>query len=75
MITYRYKSPIGVFSIIPRNGRWALWFEDDILGMYNSSVAAADDVYTKATGHYDWDSLDSVDGPTDVYEWDKVTLR
>jgi len=71
MKTYRYKSPIGVFIIQPQsNGRWGLWFKDELLGSYHSDMAAADDVYTQVTGDYDWDSFEGADIPTDIYEWE-----
>jgi hypothetical protein len=73
MRIYRYKSPIGTFTIKPQaDGRWGLWFQDDKLGSYQSAVAAADDVYCRATGNYDWDSRDEVDVPTDVGEWESI---
>jgi len=71
---YQYISPIGRFVIKPQdNGRWGLWFSDDLLGSYQSAMAAADDVYTQATGNFGWDSLDGIDIPTDIYEWEMVT--
>ena len=73
MTTFQYKSPIGHFLIKPQaNGRWGLWFKDDLLGSYHSAMVAADDVYMQATGDYDWDSLDRVDIPTDISEWEVV---
>ena len=68
---FYYKSPVGMFWIKPTQaGRYALGIGDEILGVYDSTVMAADDVYTHTTGHYPWDSLDCVvDGPTDIYEW------
>ena len=66
---YQYMSPIGCFLIKPQaNSRWGLWLKDELLGSYHSALAAADDVYTQATGDYDWDSLDCVDIPTEIYE-------
>jgi len=68
---YRYRSPIGRFLAIPQsNGLWGLWFEDDLLGSYHSAMAAADDVYMRATGDSDWDYLEGVDIPTDICEWE-----
>ena len=73
MKIYQYRSPIGRFLIKPQpNGRWGLWFKDDLLGSYHSAMAAADDVCMQATGDYDWDSLDGVDIPTDISEWEVV---
>jgi hypothetical protein len=71
---YQYQSPIGCFKIVAQaNGRWGLWFKDDLLGSYSSAVAAADDVYTQATGNSRWDSLKGISIPTDVYEWEVIT--
>ena len=73
MKVYQFRPPIGRFLIKPQeNGRWGLWFNDDLLGSYLSAMAAADDVYTQVTGDYDWDSLDGVDIPTDIHEWEVV---
>ncbi len=73
MKIYQYRSPVGRFLIkLQTNGRWGLWFKDDLLGSYHSAMAAADDVYTQTTGDYDWDSLGGVDIPTDISEWEIV---
>jgi len=73
MKIYRYQSPMGLFLIKAQpNARWGLWFKDELLGSYHTPVAAVDDVYTQATGEYDWDTLEGVDIPTDVYEWEVV---
>lgn len=73
MKVYQYKSPTGLFLIkLQVNGRWGLWFKDDLLGSYHSAMAAADDVYMQVTGDYDWDSLDGVDIPTDISEWEVI---
>jgi hypothetical protein len=73
MKIYPYRSPIGHFFIKSQaDGRWGIWLKDDLLGSYNSAIAAADDVYTQVTGDYDWDTLDSVDIPTDISEWEVV---
>ena len=73
MKIYQYRSLIGRVLIKPQaNGRWGLWFKNDLLGSYHSAMAAADDVNTQATGDYDWDSLDGVDIPTDISEWEMV---
>ena len=73
MKVYQHKSPIGLFLIKPQtNSRWGLWFKDDLLGSYHSAMAAADDVCMQATGDYDWDSLNGVDIPTDISEWEVV---
>jgi hypothetical protein len=75
MKIYQYKSPLGTFIIKPQpNNLWGLWFKDDLLGSYNSGIAAADDVYTQVTGDYDWDSFEGGDIPTDIHEWEEVSI-
>ena len=71
---YVYQSPIGTFYIRLLDNRYALYFDNDVLGYYSSAVAAADDVYTHTTGHYEWDALDCQvnDVPTDIYEWKRI---
>lgn len=47
MKNYQNRSPVGRFK--PQaNGRWGLWFKDDLLGSYHSAMAAPDDVYMQA---------------------------
>jgi hypothetical protein len=71
---YQYKSPIGRFLIqLQDDGRWGLWFKDNLLGSYHSAMSAADDVYTQTTGDDDWDTLEGVDVPTDIQEWEVLT--
>ena len=42
---YQYRSPISLFLIkLQANGRWGLWFKDELLGSYHSAMVAADDV-------------------------------
>jgi len=41
---YSYKTKIGVFYIIHRNGRWLAMYEDENLGSYISPQQAADDL-------------------------------
>ena len=74
MTIYQYRSPIGRFRIQPQHhGGWGLWLKAELLGSYNSPVAAADDVFQQATGDSDWDFLEGVPIPTDVYEWERLT--
>jgi hypothetical protein len=72
---FNYKSPIGVFIIqFDTNvSKWALILDDIIYGHYTSPIAAADDVYCKATGSCEWDSINisNLSIPTDIYEWEK----
>jgi len=67
-----YRSPVGTFWIRQnQSGHFTLGIGDEALGNYSSAIAAADDVFTKSTGHYDWDRLQSPDGPTDIHEWER----
>lgn len=68
-----YKSPIGLMKIfLNREGRYSLQISETVYGLYDSPVAAADDVYTFSTGCGEWDLLvGTVEPPTDVYEWDR----
>lgn len=75
MTVYQYKSPVGLFRILPHKDRWALWLEDDVSGYYQSPVAAADDVYTQTTGFSEWDRLKLDDIPTDLSEWEKLQVH
>lgn len=69
---YFYKSKVGLFTIRPIRDGFGLFIDDNLLGVYPSAVAAADDVYTHTTGCSEWDSLDGkVSPPTDVYEWQR----
>jgi hypothetical protein len=73
MKIYQYKSPVGSFLIKPQaNSFWGLWLKDNLLGSYQSAMAAADDVYMQMTGDYDWDSLVGIDIPTDISEWEVI---
>lgn len=73
-----YNSPVGLMKIIfsNSNNRYSLIINDVNYGSYHSAIAAADDVFTQVTGCDEWDSFDSssMDIPTDIYEWGKVTL-
>lgn len=66
-----FHSSVGTFWIKPHQGIYVLGINDDSIGSYHSAVAAADDVFTHATGHFPWDKLDGIEeGPTDIYEWE-----
>lgn len=72
---YFYRSPIGLMTIKYNSNtrKFHLIINDECYGLYNSAVAAADDVYTQSTGCMDWDCLEAdIDIPTDIYEWSKV---
>ena len=69
---YMYNSPIGrlVIKRLP-DGKYGLFYADELWGRWSSPQAAADDVYTHTTGCYDWDKLDCQveDVPSDLSEW------
>lgn len=70
---YYFRSRVGLFRIIPANGRYYLVLNDNVLGAYNSPIAAADDVYTHTTGDWSWDRLDGlVSSPTDLSVWKEM---
>ena len=68
-----YNSPAGPMQIFKnRSGRYSLQIGDTVYGVYDSAIAAADDVYMFVTGCSNWDSLNGkVDAPTDIYEWEQ----
>ncbi len=72
---YHYKTRVGTFWIASQPnapGNFYLGVDDDILGPYYSPEAAADDVYSQSTSHYEWDAIDeSVTSPCDLSEWIK----
>ena len=71
-----YYSPVGKFFIKYdfKVCKWILGLGEEVFGFYESTVAAADDVYCQASGCYEWDSMDidSIleDVPTDIYCWE-----
>lgn len=47
----------------------------NVLDVYDSPIAAADNVYLHVTGYMPWDRLDGIiDGPTDLSEWNFVEI-
>ena len=70
---YRYKSKVGTFTIRTTTNGYGLFFNGDLLGVYHSPVAAADEVFTHTTGEDSWDELDgNVNPPTDLSEWESI---
>ena len=65
---YKCKTPIGTFLIIRNDDQYDLMIGDYCFGSYDSAISAADDVYTKTTGCYEWD-MSNYEGPTDLSEW------
>ena len=76
-----YKSPVGTMSIKydHRSSKWMLGLGDEVYGLYETTIAAADDVYSQSSGSYEWDSfdIDSIleDVPTDIYCWDIIKRK
>lgn len=70
-MTYVFRSRVGTFRIVPFEGRFQLWIDYEVLGVYPSAVAAADDVYVHVTGYDRWDDS-NYEAPTDVSEWKVV---
>lgn len=59
--------PAGAFMYLAVNG--------NVLDVYDSPIAAADNVYLHVTGYMPWDRLDGIiDGPTDLSEWNFVEI-
>lgn len=70
-----YNSPIGRFTIKQlSNGRYGLFYSDELYGSWHSPQAAADEIYTHTTGCNRWDTLDGQidDVPTYISEWIKI---
>jgi len=67
-----YRARIGTLTIKPLDdGRYGLFYDDELWGSWHSPWAAADEVYTHSSGCTDWDMSDE-DGPTDLSEWMRV---
>ena len=69
---YFYHSKVGTFIItFTVNRKWGLFIHDELLGEYESPVAAADDVYVHVTSYWPWDKLDgtNIPEPHDLSEW------
>ena len=64
-----YESSIGMLSIYPKSGRYALKINDEVYGSYHTPSAAVSDVYNHVTGCTEWDMLITEDAPSDLNEW------
>ncbi len=72
---YLFRSKVGTFCIYWDGIRWYLAINGDVLDVYDSPIAAADNVYLHVTGYMPWDILDGIiDGPTDLSEWNFVEI-
>ncbi len=71
-MAFLFRSPVGVFVIREKAGRWQLWIDDGLLGSYHSPEAAADDVRAHVTGWPEWDERRaSPHDPADLSEWER----
>ena len=48
VVKYFYETRVGMFFVVPREGRWHIIFDDEDLGSYVNPSQAADDL---AGGH------------------------
>lgn len=69
---YFFRTKVGVFSIVRRNERWRVMFQDDILGSYISAQHAADDL----AGGHTFTPSNGVDTselgiPDEIEEWER----
>ncbi len=71
---FTYKSPIGLMKIYydQKLDGYALVINEKHYGVYDSAVAAADDVYTQNTGCCSWDDNEFKDILTNIYEWEQI---
>jgi hypothetical protein len=73
---FRFKTPMGAFYIVPKDGHWHPVYEDEYLGAYDTPQRALDDL---AGGHTFWPSsgLDpSTCGlPDEIDDWEVVRSR
>ena len=69
---YFFRTRVGVFSIVQRDNRWRLIFDDDILGSYLTSEQAVADL---ASGHFlprsDTDPA-TLGVPADLSKWEQT---
>lgn len=73
---WQFETRQGTFRIIPLNGRYHPFFEDDDLGSYHSLVAALDDL----VGGHTFFPSSGIDPsecglPDDISEWTFIRTR
>lgn len=71
---WSFESAVGLMTIEKRSdGKYLLHIGDSFSDLYDSPVAAADNVYMFVTGCSEWDALGYKDRPRDVprdiFEW------
>lgn len=68
---YIFSTKVGIFSIVPKAGRWHAMFRGESLGSYFSPQQAADDLAGGHTftppGGFDTSKLGI---PADISEWE-----
>ena len=57
---YLFRSKVGTFCICWDGIRWHLAVNGNVLDVYDSPIAAADNVYLHVTGYMPWDRLDGI---------------
>ncbi len=68
-----FRSQIGVFWIAQHvSGKFELWFEEERLGEYPTSAAAADAVSKQTIGWKKWDSIPEVSAPVGINDWGRA---
>lgn len=75
MQRYQYNSPVGTFEIRQIGHlRYELWIEDEMLGSYESSESAAEDVATFNTDYNEWDRFENEleEVAKNLNDWTKV---
>lgn len=70
MKAYRYITPEASFEIYPDNGWWRLMVNGSNTNQYATPEEAAEDVAAQNTGNTSWDSLEDVDAPPTLHDWD-----
>jgi hypothetical protein len=69
---YSFRTRVGVFAIVERDGRWHIIFDDADLGNYANAAQAADDL----AGGHTFSISSAIDTatlgiPADLSEWDR----
>lgn len=75
MTAYRYTIPEASFVIYPGNGWWELSINGNKWDEYASAEAAAYDVSAQNTGYSAWDSLEDVEVPQALEDWEAFSFH
>jgi hypothetical protein len=71
---YIYRTKVGTFSIEPDDmdaKTFKLCIGGLWLAYYETAEDAAQSVYLRETGWYEWDCIKDSDAPCDLSEWEK----